>query len=236
MSFRRRHVHIYMAAGWRLLPGWEKFLEPYQPLKKKVTEEEDAARRQKHLDSQMSKLESRIDLLDIAKTVAVVFDFWSDSKLKTDHVVIPPADDPSVTATAFRIDDSKAKPGEVSAAFLKKVSDTIRKNTPEGERAEDIDPSNVAFRAKDGTFVRHLIRCGAMRTGRLYDSGILPSLYFATSSFSWKSVLCPEKDGDLDHMMQQLPMKLTKEDPVDRELQTTLQLYALAGLLHSCEF
>lgn len=209
-----RHIHVYAAADYELAEGAERFTVPFVPFKTKSAEE-NAKREAEHDAKERSRLYDRLDCARVSRLMAMVIDFIS-TESKTEHAVPPSG------GTASLIDVSGKFAG---FKFLQAVQADIV------SKGEVVEVGRVAFRCKDGIGLRHQIRYEAMLSGRLADSGISPALYFQNPTFSWSSVVGPASAGPTESLVEQLPLKVTKSTRIEQELQTTLQLYSLAGLL-----
>lgn len=226
VKYEYSHLHLYVAVETSLNENAKAFIKPFTPFKTKSVEENNA-REVEHYQKEEKKLSERLDAIRVSKVVAEAYLFTSQERRS--EYAVPAARDPGTVSKRLVIDGVQSATN-FFLAVTKLIENTKKTVSP------DLSPDGVSFRSKDGSWARHALRVSAIgeTPNGLFQSGISPALYLAQQTYSWTSVLGPKADIDqerfVDRLVEKYQLKLAGS-PAEQELNKTLLLYRLAGLL-----
>lgn len=207
-----RHIQIYAAASVQMLPGWDEMLPQFKPLKTKSAEE-NAKRKAAYDEAKEEDAQSLLHCVRAQEIHLVVYDFVS-SEISSDHAVPGPKDQPKY----FCVDGDQA-----SAKALFGLQEYL-----EDRSLGEIEPRRVIWRSKEGPFIHRLIRIDCARD-QVDLSKVDRAIYYAPTTYSWRSVTAPKTECDIDQLMKQLQITSTADSQVKADLDMTLQLYSRFG-------
>lgn len=210
-----RTVHIYISAGYGLLPTWRETLPEFIPRVSWSAEKNEKGRREHDANAEQ-QAKARLDCCFPNEIHAIVYDF--ESEVYESTLACPSAED---TPHYIVAKDVKS----AGASFLKGLHDTLSSRS-----RMQIEQRRVLWRSKESQFIHRACRIDAARQFKSILGKVNPNLFFAPATFGWTSLMGPERDAAPERLIKQFGIFSEEANPIRAELDITLQLFERFGM------